>query len=385
MDFEELANGEEAARVEPQGEPTVFDLGPSPSMAHSGYNFGWPFGDGNKRTFFFQEGSNVLFRGAGPGITHIQPNVKADNATIQVGNVKNATLTLQGMTIHCGTRAAIHAGLEHPGYLGSLHLRLIDCEIIADTPEDGYGHTSLWGIFGYNLRLTMERVKFRCKHTAEHGIYIHNPLGASIRHCEVFSTGSEGFKFTNRAHEGAPAPKGARIHIKGCTIRDWHQPWAWRGGAGIVVQGAQCDVLVEDTIVEDVNGSGRCIMIDDGGDDRPVDGSSPNGWFLMRRSGAISRAGNENYPPMMRIGSLNFGSQDQVVTGALIKNCGVWGWGSSLQVDRGAIPHGRFKVEGCNTKFIAGAAAARGLTVPSTECVIPLSDRLKPLSEGHSA
>lgn len=351
-----------------------------------GLDFGWISDAHDRDAIPFQEGSNVRLKGLGKGLTIIKPDVPSDNATIQVGNVKNATLTIEGCTIYCGKRAAIHAGLEAPGYQGSLTLRLIDCEIVAEEPESGYGNTSVWGVFAYNLRLEMTRVTFKCKHLAEHAVYLHNGTGAEINRCEVEATGSEGFKFTCRDHEGASPPDKARIHIKSCTIAQWHQMWAWRGGAGIVIQGARMNILIEDCVLISPPNSDRCLMIDDGGDDRPTDGSSPNGWVIVRRTAITcpSGANGTNYPPMVRIGSLILGEDLSVVTGALFKNCGIWSKWLSLQISWGAVPAGRFRVQGCNTKFIKHAAQARGIWT-GDEAQIPLHDRLLPISEGYEA
>jgi len=351
-----------------------------------GFDFSWISSAGNRQKVDLKTGMHIHVKGHGPGLTVIKPFIPSDNATIQVGNVQNAMLTLEGMTIHCGRRAAIHAGLEKAGFQGSLHLRLIDCEIIADEPDSGYGHTSLWGIFAYNCRVTLERVRFNCKHLAEHALYLHNGIGAYIHDCEIVGTGSEGFKFTCRDHEGGSPPERAKIHIKNTAIYDWHQRWAWRGGAAIVVQGARMNILIEDCLISAPVGRERCIMIDDGGDDRPIDNGDPNGWLIVRRTAVTVPSGtsNTNYPPMIRIGSLMLGEDLSVVTAALFKNCGIWGQGLSLQVSKGAVPEGRLRVQGCNTKFIEGAAQARGVWV-GDECMIPLHDRLKPLSEGHEA
>jgi hypothetical protein len=214
---------------------------------------------------------------------------------------------------------------------------------------------------------------------------MHNPIGASIKNCRILGTGSEGFKFTNRRHEGGPAPAKARIHLKGCEIRDWRQEWAWRGGAAIVVQGAQCDVLVEDTIMVSNVGVGPCLMIDDGGDDRPLDGRTPNGWVIVRRCGIAAEVYTQNYPPMVRIGQLIMGDDRPVVTGALFKNCGIYGEKSSMQFGPGAVPEGRLRVTVCNTKLIQSAAEARWVPTRYGEAKIPLHDRLKNVSEGHEA
>ena len=104
-----------------------------------------------------------------------------------------------------------------------------------------------------------------------------------------------------------------------------------------------------------------------------------NGWIVVTNSSFFAGPGSENYSPILRVA--NNGSQEKVARGVLVEGCNIWGQRTSLQF--GNIPSGKLAVRGCNTPQLKEWATAQGINTQH-ESVIPLHDRLLPVSAGYT-
>lgn len=320
-----------------------------------------------------------------PSGTHIRPT--GGDATLLVDR-HPGIVQLENVVLHCAPRQGIFFGLEHKALpvQPKFKLSMRGCRVVADMPTSGQ-HSTVWGVFSYQADLDLEDCAFEMERSAEHASYAHGFAKAGLRwtRVRVNASGAEGCKIRNSPSETAWV-RGAAIVLKDCHFKAWHQPWTWRGGAGVVLQGTGCNLLVERCSFwgrAPGNTHSRCLMVDDSGGDfySATDGrigqGFANGHIVVRDSGFSGQDGPEWLSPILRVGSL--GSGQRVARSLLIERCAVYGDRLSLQV--GDVPPGRLIVRGCNTPAIRDFAQAYGMDTEH-EALIPLPGRVAPVSEG---
>lgn len=305
-----------------------------------------------------------------------------------------------------GKQKAIFGGVDAANATNfipyTLHLK--NCVIEADVTVDPDGHPE-WLIFLNQGDLILENCLLRSRNTNEHALYMHGfgSEGCYIVNCELDGVGAEGFKFTARpqaryyqdpgllAQAGNaytdgyhPISQDKWIVVRGTTVRDWHQPWSWRGGAGMTVQGAGINVLVEDSSFVDFGETKPAIAFDDSGVEHfgqgNVGGTSPaNGDCILRRCTFASGPGPSWYTNVLRFGTLIPGSPIQVARSILIEDCGVYG--DHMMAAIGNIAPNNVIVRRCNTPEANARAAALGVNT-SFEAALSIGGFFGPISQG---
>jgi hypothetical protein len=172
------------------------------------------------------------------------------------------------------------------------------------------------------------------------------------------------------------------IVVRNTQIHDWNQPWSWRGGAGMTVQGAGINVLIEDSAFVDFNELKPALAFDDSGVEHFGDGniagrSSANQNVIVRRTTLASGPGPSWYTNVVRIGSLNPNSPVKTVKSALFEDCGIYGDHMLLSVSN----CDNLIVRGCNTPEAAARAAAHG--VDTTHEAMLAYNGFRPVSQGY--
>ncbi len=321
-----------------------------------------------------------------PEGTHIRPG-NAD-ATVLVDR-HPGSVSFEGVTIHCGKRQGIFFGLEHKSLPTEplFKLKLRGSTVLADTPTSGSQHSTVWGNFSYQADLDFEDVVFEMERSAEHASYAHgfSQKGLRWKRVKVNASGAEGCKVRNSPSE-TRFVKGATVALQDCSFKAWNQPWSWRGGAGVVLQGSGCNLLVERCAFwgrAPGNSHSRCLMVDDSSGDfysadtGAVGRGFANGHIIVRDSGFTGAEGPEWLSPILRIGSL--GSGQKVARSVLIERSAFYGKNLSLQLSD--VPAAKLTVKGCNTPALRDFAAAVGFET-AHEALLPLAGRVVPVSHG---
>src|SRR6185503_3982455 len=180
---------------------------------------------------------------------------------------------------------------------------------------------------------------------------------------------------------------GARVWLSGCQFNDWYQPWSSRGGGGVVLQGAACDLLVTGCLFRNVGPSGtvpaaqrsRAIMVDDSGGDHygMVGGAFATGHIVIRNCGFEAGPGTDNLSILIRVGKLGgpgLAAKSFTLTGSAL-------YGENMQLQLGDIPTGKTKIAGCNTEALSDLAEMIGIDT-THQAKIPLANRVSNVSEG---
>jgi hypothetical protein len=322
--------------------------------------------------------------GAGQGLTHLTDSPGYQDSTVFAGP-QNGVIQLESLTLHGSQRKAVHCGLagRAPGARQTLRMR--DVHMTADVPT-GDAERPVWGAFTYQTDWDIEDCLFTWAAGSEHTGYGHNfaARGARFKRVRFEGSGSEGSKFTQRPWEGRHTANTV-ISYHDCSFKDWYQPHAWRGGAGVCVQGAGAHIVVERCVFWGGMDSQHCrsLMIDDGGADHygldGVAGGYPaNGWVIVLQSGFTGRGSQGSSSPFLRVGPLTATTRP-VAKGFWMSGCSAYG--QFLQLPSPQVPAGRCLVESCNTPALREFAHAYGFDT-THEAMIPLQHRLAPLSEG---
>lgn len=254
------------------------------------------------------------------------------------------------------------------------------------------GHRPTWLLFAYNADLLARRCTFNAREAVEHASYWHgfSEAGALVVDCDFEGSGAEGFKVRSDASETAWAGPNQWIILRDCTFRDWFQPWSWRGGAAIVLQGTGAHVLVERCTfwgglpVGPLTGKDRCkaVMVSSEGgsydqETGAVGTGFGNGWVVVRDCYAWGTSEVDWSNTIARVGR-NGGTQ-RAARGFLLERSGLFG--PKMIVQMGDVPSGMAVIRDCNGA--AQIAYATGIGMPtSPEATFPTSSRRVPLSEG---
>ncbi len=367
-----------------------------------GLNLGWVTTNGarryNPQDWLSQGYAGVRFIGKGRDKTWIR-NASWDSNTIAAGNFPGI-VRLESLSIECATPdkgKGIHYGLPlakdgipRGSVDPSRSLQLFDCNVNAADRFAGEG-SSTWGIFTYNVDVVLESVTIDGAFNNEHNLYAHGTAGQGIfvKDCDFKSSGAEGLKLRSDSSETLWAGPLVTVKVENTRFADWYQPWSWRGGAAIVVQGGAAHVDVKNCTFHPGKGHDKagdytrsyCFAVSGEGDSYDIltgriSEGFGNGYVrlqncLMESSGP----GPSWLKTIARVGS-NAGSQIPAM-GVLIKNCGIWGENMSVQIAQD-IPF--WAIEGCNTERIAEYARANYGMAAEHEAVY-FSNGLKPISE----
>lgn len=338
---------------------------------------------GDNRTRYTLPAGFTGFRfvGAGRGLTHVQaphgPTEYHDSA-IFIGPF-NGPVVLESMTIHGARRKAVHAGLATKSLvngkylvtrpvLPQFQLRMRDVEVVADVLPDG--RRPVWGVFTYQCDVDIQDSTFYWREGVEHASYEHGYArrGSTWDNVDVIGSGAEGSKVRNDSQE-IQWVRGAQVVRRNCEFRDWYQPWSWRGGGGIVLQGTGADVLIEKCRFYGAEGQrSRCVMIDDGGirvDGTPdyysasngaPGGEFANGWVIIKKCAFFSGPGPDWWGLTIRVGNLYAVTPHKVARGVLIEDCGVWG-----RKVMGQFSHSPLLIRRCNTPAIKSTCDGLGM------------------------
>jgi hypothetical protein len=270
---------------------------------------------------------------------------------------------------------------------------------VALTGGSGEGATALlgqrpkWGLFAYNADLILRDCTLDAREAVEHASYWHGFAsgGALVERCMFLGSGAEGFKVRSDALETAYPGREVWIQIRDCIFSGWFQPWTWRGGAAIVLQGTAANVLIErcqffggEAIGSTITANNRChaVMISSESDSYDqetgtVGTGSGNGLVYVRDCLAWGRSEYGWNNAIVRC-ARNGGSQNSA-RGFLLERSGVWG--PQVVVTVGQLPAGRMIIRDCNGRAVVELGNAAGMPT-SPEATYPTAIRGVPLSEG---
>ncbi len=348
----------------------------------------------------------IRFKGAGRSVTHLRP---VGEHTVFFDR-HAGVVWLEDLTVHCGSRTGIFAGLEHIGMAVVPQFKLVlrNVDVVTDPPKAGANpldKTTVWPVFANQVNLDFQNVTINGLNSAEHDIYDHGVASADgIRLDRVTFTasGAQQLKVRNSPTE-VQFVAGARIVVTRCSFANWYQPGSWRGGSGICLEGSHADLFVDGCTfwaggaisgggVYDDLGAGiraSCIMIDDASGDgySVTDGAIgtgfANGDIVIQNSGFYGGPGVENLSKQIRIGGLGPGrtgpNARKVCRSLSITNCAAYG--QRLQWQFSDIPDGKLSITGCNGPANRELAETLGWDV-RFQALIPTSTRLVPVSEG---
>lgn len=335
-------------------------------------NVGW-WSNGAERVYdpnlWLRQGyDGVRFQGEGRDVTHVRCT-SWDGVTLAVRQ-HSGVVELRDLTLHAGYSQATAFGEQNLAktIAPEFELRLVNVRVVADEPSAYAGKRPKWLVFGYQFDLTMIDCELDGREAVEHDVYVHGSArdGTYVEGCDFVSAGAECIKTRSDASETAWAGPQVKIVVRSSTFRNWYQPWSWRGGAGMVVQGGASNVLVEDCVFyggEFASGGGvfpdvpahqrsRAVMITAEANSYDVDTGAVgtgygNGWVVVRRSGFFAGGrGPEWYGTIARVGR-NSGSQ-RAAKGFLFEQGAILGDRMAVQVDN--VP--RWAIRRANTPAI---------------------------------
>lgn len=360
---------------------------------------GWDIGahgqNGSRRydpaTWLSKGYAGVRFIGAGRGRTRVipAPGVWINSLVGQHAGV----VRYESMSIHGRGQTAIQAGHEHPAkVIRKFRVELADFELIADPPSPGSynGGRVGWGLFTTQCNVRVEDGDVFWNAGREHPFYLHHqagPAGAFFKGIRFHESPGECIKNRYDTDEALWAGKGAKLIVQGCRFNWRVEPWSSRGAAGITLQGAGCDTLIENNEFWASPGPSntRAIMVDDNYNDGAaqfyghwtgeVGKGYANGYVMVLRNVFSAGPGTENLTPVVRVGNLAPGTH-KICRGFAFKENTVYG--RNLQLQFVNVPS--LIVQDNNTPAALDYARAIGVDV-TAEAGIPTRDRVIPLSQ----
>lgn len=252
-----------------------------------------------------------------------------------------------------------------------------------------------WGVFSYNADLFVSRCIFETSQGVEHSLYSHGfaKRGAYFEFCQFNGSGAEGAKFRADATETGWAGPDTWIVFKSCTFRNWYQPWSWRGGAGVVIQGAASNVYAYRCVFYGggpigtlgVNDRSKAFMVSSEGlsyaqGTGEVDGNGfGNGSVHIVECAFVAGPGTAPaWRNSMVYCARNGGTQLSARSFSLLRS-GLWGDGMTVQFSD--IPSGKLVIDDCNTPTLKSYATNQLQMDTRFEVVFPMATRRVPLSE----
>ena len=341
----------------------------------------------------------VRFQGEGIEATHLRCT-SWDGITIAVRQ-HEGVVEFRDLTIHAGYDRGTAFGEQNTPEAQAargrplsprFQARLVNVRAVVEPPSAYGGKRPKWLVFGYQVDLFMSRVELDATEAVEHAVYLHGfaRRGAYLDRVDFQGSGAEGFKVRSDATETVWAGPNQWIILRGCTFRDWFQPWSWRGGGGVVLQGTGANVLLErcafygGTSIGTVTAYQRskAVMVSSEGESwDAVTGALGtgfgNGSVTLRECAMFGGPGPDWYSSIARC-ARNGGSQLSARSFRL-ERCAVWGRRMNVQISD--LPAGGFEAVGCNTPELREWSEAHGMDT-SAEAVFLTSQRAVPLSEG---
>jgi hypothetical protein len=311
--------------------------------------------------------------------TRIRAKDGYHNSTLFVGP-HNGIVQLENLKLHVAKAKACHMGLALQPLYPKFCARWRGVEVVAEGPAPDGGR-EVWGLFTYQCDQDLQDVTFDTQEIAEHASYAHGgwaSKGAKWVRTTVNGSGSQGFKARFAANEGQWV-KGAKIDIQDCTFKGFGQPWGWRGGGGIVVEGGGSDILVSRSGFYGRPGSFRCLMVDDGAGAYVKPGPA-NGFVIVDACGFYGGPGGPSYDPVLRVGSTAQNPTWNTAKGVLIQNSAVYGERVLAQLSQ--IPSGKLRVQGCNTPKLKEIAHAKGFDTTHEAQLVGPKGTFVPFSVG---
>lgn len=380
--------------VMPEIEPKKHNLKPMhlPDGDASGFDIDFPGWTGNKLKYdsstWKSEGyDGVVFIGKGVNRTKILPNTLVDSTVLI--HPYAGIVQFEECSVYCAKRKGIHHGLagrNHPE--NSLIAR--NFKVVADEPNNGKPHSTVWGVFTYQTFMDFDGVIFDMEYSAEHASYAHGLAhqGLKWHNVHVVGSGAEGCKVTARPSE-CRWTENAWIDIQNCTFKNWHQPHSWRGGAGVTIQGTGANVYVNNTMFHGRPGDKytRCFMVDDSGrnfysaiDGKPGGGPA-NGAIIIENSG-MTGGGKPSLSPIMRLGTLDPTRPNPLVaTKFFMRNSGVYGKNTVAEI-KGVMDDNVY-INNVNSPEIKSIANGMGINT-SEETLLNHKGALTPMSQGYN-
>lgn len=337
-----------------------------PAGRVEGYNVNHPGWTGNTKKINpkAQGFDGVRFVGKGVGATVLYAGY---SGALIVG--ENAgVVVLEDLTVECGERYGIKIGKADdddtrlspiPIYPDSL-LRLRDVEFRAKTPAAGKKTTTVWVVHSASIDHDWLRVTFddSCAYSSEHGLYAHGfaKRGLYWKRVRLEAIGAEGLKVCTRPWEVQWSP-GWVVWLEDCEFRNWFQPWSWRGGAAVTMQGPGVQWLVVD----------RCVFVGRG----ELAGLAPASGAILCSDGlsTIRSAWNNRhrfYDMQGNPGGIDPNDPDHVGSAmghVLIRNSAVQGFGGKEAIRFGTIAPGYEEAWGMPYHYIAESVTIRNAAV----------------------
>lgn len=354
-----------------------------PSDGVRAFDVNWSGWVGSNRDSYTVPDSydGIRFIGEGPERTVILPDwdgTTSYNATVNIG-ASARHVVFENLRINCpaGTyRKAIHASDSGMHGIAPYSLALRGVDVVE---EDGPTH---WGVFTYQCDLTLEDCNFYMPDSREHGVYAHgwNAAGARVERCS-FVCGGEDFKNRNDSSEILFAP-GWLVAIKECEFLKWHGPNSWRGGAGIVLQGAAADVNINRCTFHGQANNGRCIAISDAGSydmDGVVDGPGPHVGHVRISKVQTSGLGNESYNNSTIRCAYSTSREGPVAKSFKMRRAAAYGFGTKVEV-KGI--EGEYLIADCNTPRLKSIAEDLGVDTQFESRVVDGKGPMWDLSRG---
>lgn len=334
----------------------------------------------------------IRFTGQGPDKTIVRCT-SWDGITLAVGR-HGGTVTFKDMTVYAGADRATAFGEQNTAKVREPKFQINLVNVHFRSPPPTGSSRTKWLVFSYNADLYLKDCQFNGKDTAEHALYAHGfaSRGMLIEGCRFLSSGAEGIKVRSDATETVWAGAGAKIVIRDTYVANWHQPHSWRGGAGMVFQGAGCDILIERCVLRGgkklgnipANDRSKAIMISsEGVSYDAVTGSLNMGYgngHVVIRDTIIWGHSDVDWRNTIVRCDQNAGLQFSARS-LLIENCGLWG--QNMAVGVGKVPAGQFVMRGCNTPDIKRRTLELGLDATHS-AYFPTSSSKVPVAAGIS-
>lgn len=396
-----------AALAVPPAEPNLFEIrlpeGNSGSINVGWYKNGAPILD--PQTWLSIDANHdgtpdydgVRFIGAGVTKTHIRCT-SYDGCTLSV--IRHAGIVeFKDLTFHAGYDRGSNFGEQNVSrvLVPKFAVRMVNVRGVVDMPatytdaQHPQGTRPKWLVFGYNCDFYFKDVVLDATQAVEHAYYEHGFAhdGVYAENLTITGSGSENFKVRSDTTETAWAGPQARIVLTGCTFRNWRQPWNWRGGAGIVIQGGAAHILIERCTfwpgvadgTSQWNERSHCIEIAAEGasydQQTGAEGTGyGNGIVIVRQCAMQGRSDVDWNNSILRV-ARNGGGQ-WAAKSVTLDRCGVWGPGVLVQI--GQVPTGKTAIMDCNSQTLRDYCRSIGMDV-SREAMIATSTRRVPLSE----
>src|SRR6185503_13977578 len=172
----------------------------------------------------------ILFRGKGKDKTRIVPN--GVESTVMFDRMPGV-VRFENLTVVCGSRHGIWAGLEHPeeDVEPLFRLETFHVDVLSSGPR------TTWGVFTIQCDVDLRSGTIDTTNGLEHTLYVHGvaQFGVYLLNMTFRST-AECVKIRSSTTETRAVP-GAALGVQSCVFAFWYRDGSSRGGGGVVCQG----------------------------------------------------------------------------------------------------------------------------------------------------